>query len=42
MGRLIEDTNRRLPYTRVGTPAYASPQLYLEPNYSSKSDVYSV
>ena len=42
MGRILDDINKKLPLTKVGTPAYAAPQLYLERTFSSKADVYSV
>lgn len=42
MGRIIEDINLATNYTKVGTPAYAAPQLYLDNRYSNKLDVYSL
>ncbi|KAM3135949.1 hypothetical protein pb186bvf_011939 [Paramecium bursaria] len=42
MGRILEDVGKKLPLTKVGTPAYAAPQLYLEQTFSSKADVYSL
>ncbi|CAD8128042.1 unnamed protein product [Paramecium sonneborni] len=42
MGRILEDITKKQALTKVGTPAYAAPQLYLEDQYSSKCDVYSL
>ncbi|CAD8128037.1 unnamed protein product [Paramecium sonneborni] len=42
MGRVIEDMNYAKNFTKVGTPAYAAPQLFLESAFSSKADVYSL
>ncbi|CAD8127247.1 unnamed protein product [Paramecium sonneborni] len=42
MGRILEDITKKYILTKVGTPAYAAPQLYLEDQYSSKCDVYSL
>ncbi|KAM3135942.1 hypothetical protein pb186bvf_011932 [Paramecium bursaria] len=42
MGRIIENMEQANNFTKVGTPAYAAPQLYLENNFSSKVDVYSL
>ncbi|CAD8133136.1 unnamed protein product [Paramecium pentaurelia] len=42
MGRVIEDMNYAQNFTKVGTPAYAAPQLFLESKFSSKADVYSL
>ena len=35
----MEDAAR---YTNLGTPNYMSPQMLLEKNYSSKTDVWSL
>ncbi|CAD8193913.1 unnamed protein product [Paramecium octaurelia] len=42
MGRVIEDMNYAQNFTKVGTPAYAAPQLFLESKFSSRADVYSL
>ncbi|CAD8193921.1 unnamed protein product [Paramecium octaurelia] len=42
MGRMLDDITKKQVLTKVGTPAYAAPQLYLEDQYSSKCDVYSL
>jgi serine/threonine protein kinase len=42
MGRIIEDMNYATNFTKVGTPAYAAPQLFLDSKFSSKADVYSL
>lgn len=42
MGRILEDMAVLQNITKVGTPAYAAPQLFLEPLFSSKADVYSL
>ncbi|CAD8079854.1 unnamed protein product [Paramecium primaurelia] len=42
MGRILDDMVNMHLITKVGTPAYAAPQLFLEPKFSSKADVYSL
>ncbi|CAD8127245.1 unnamed protein product [Paramecium sonneborni] len=42
MGRILDDMVNLQLITKVGTPAYAAPQLFLEPKFSSKADVYSL
>lgn len=29
-------------HTKVGTPKYAAPQLFFEPTFTSKADIFSV
>ncbi|CAK69283.1 unnamed protein product (macronuclear) [Paramecium tetraurelia] len=42
MGRILDDMVTVHLISKVGTPAYAAPQLFLEPKFSSKADVYSL
>ncbi|CAD8115971.1 unnamed protein product [Paramecium primaurelia] len=38
MGRFINSTQS----SNVGTPAYSAPQIFFDPNYTNKCDVYSL
>ncbi|CAD8102042.1 unnamed protein product [Paramecium sonneborni] len=38
MGRFIDPTQS----ANVGTPAYAAPQIFFDPNYTDKCDIYSL
>lgn len=42
MGKIMEDVEKLMPLTKIGTPAYASPQVYLDGKYTNKTDVYSL